>query len=61
MSEEENNKLVEDILLDCLDNIINIERIGDILLKKFNGEWKINNDDFLKKLLLGIDGFIFSG
>ncbi|OOM05847.1 DUF5105 domain-containing protein [Clostridium saccharobutylicum] len=61
MSEEENNKLAEDILSDCLDNITNTERTGDISLKKSNGEWKINNDDSLKKLLLGIDGSIFSG
>ena len=55
VNKDDQNKLFESILSDCLDNITYAERTGDISLKKSNGEWKIDADDSLKKLLLGID------
>lgn len=61
INEEEQNKLFQSILSDCLNNITYGERTGDISLKKSNGEWKIDTDDSLKKLLLGIDASTFKG
>ena len=61
INEEEQNKLFQSILSDCLNNITYAERTGDISLKKSNGEWKIDTDDSLKKLLLGIDASAFNG
>lgn len=61
MSDEEQSKLFESMLSDSLNNITYSERTGDISLKKSNGEWKIDTDDSLKKLLLGIDASAFSG
>lgn len=61
INEEEQNKLFQSILSDCLNNITYAERTGDISLKKSNGEWKIDTDDSLKKLLLGIDASTFNG
>ena len=60
MSNDDQNKLYNSILSDCLDNITYADRTGDISLKKSNGEWKIDADDSLKKLLLGIDTSIFN-
>lgn len=54
-SEEENKKLYDDMLSECLDNITYTERTGDIKLTKTDGQWKINTDDSLSKLLLGMD------
>lgn len=61
MTEEEQNKLFQGILSECLNNITFSERTGDISLKKSNGEWKIDTDDSLKKLLLGIDATATNG
>lgn len=55
MSTDDQNTLYNNILSDCLNNITYADRTGDISLKKSNGEWKIDADDSLKKLLLGID------
>lgn len=61
MNQEDQSKLFESMLSDYLNNIAYAERTGDISLKKSNGEWKINIDDSLKKLYLGIDASTFSG
>lgn len=61
MSEEESNKLYQSILSECLDNITYTERTGDISLTKSDGEWKINSDDSLSTILLGINQSAFSG
>ncbi|SFD17029.1 DUF5105 domain-containing protein [Clostridium uliginosum] len=61
MNKEEQNKLFESMLLECLDNVTYSDRTGDISLTKTDGEWKINNDDSLIKLLLAIDPSAFNG
>ncbi|MDR3596806.1 DUF5105 domain-containing protein [Clostridium sp.] len=61
MSDKDNNKMYQGILSDCLNNITYADRTGDISLKKSNGEWKIDADDSLKKLLLGIDTSALNG
>jgi hypothetical protein len=60
MSNDDQNTLYNNILSDCLSNITYADRTGDISLKKSNGEWKIDADDSLKKLLLGIDTSAFN-
>lgn len=54
-SEEENAKLYDKILSECIDNMTYAERTGDIKLTKTDGEWMINSEDSLGTLLLGID------
>lgn len=59
-TEEENNKLYDKMLCECIDNMTYAERTGDIKLTKTNGEWKIDNDDSLGTLLLGMDMSAFN-
>lgn len=60
-SEEENNKLYEGILSECLDKVTYSDRTGDISLKKVDGEWKITKDDSLTTLLIGMSGSALTG
>lgn len=59
-NDEDNNKLYDNILKECLDNVTYGDRTGDISLKKIDGQWKITNDDSLTTLLLGINGSAFN-
>lgn len=54
-SEEENEKLYDSMLSECIDNMTYADRTGDIKLTKTDGEWKIDSDDSLGALLLGMD------
>jgi hypothetical protein len=60
-NDEDNNKLYESMLMECLDKVTYSDRTGDISLTKIDGQWKITNDDSLTTLLLGINGSAFSG
>ncbi|SHE47314.1 DUF4878 domain-containing protein [Clostridium fallax] len=55
MTDEETNKMYDDMLSKCLDNVKLTERTGDISLTKVDGVWKIDNSDTLSKLLINID------
>ncbi|MBW6410665.1 DUF4878 domain-containing protein [Clostridium weizhouense] len=54
-SDEENEKMYDKMLSECLDNVKLTERTQDIHLEKVDGEWKITNNDELAKLLVNID------
>lgn len=60
-NDEDNNKLFESMLMECLDKVTYSDRTGDISLTKIDGQWKITDDDSLTTLLLGINGSAFSG
>ncbi|PRR83453.1 DUF4878 domain-containing protein [Clostridium vincentii] len=59
-TDEENNKLYDSMLLECLDNVKYTERTGDISLTKTEGDWKINKDDALTEVLINIDNSAFN-
>ena len=59
-SEKDMDKLYEDILMQCLNNMKFTERTGDISLSKVDGKWKINSDGNLTKLLVNIDDSFFN-
>jgi hypothetical protein len=54
-TEEETNKLYDSMLSESLNNIKNTDRTGDISLTKIDGQWKLNSNDALGKLLLNLD------
>ncbi|EQB87966.1 hypothetical protein J2Z44_000374 [Clostridium punense] len=58
-TQEETDKLFDTMLLESLNNMKYTERTGDISLTKTNGEWKINNNDALTKLLVNLDSSLF--
>lgn len=58
-TQEETDKLFDTMLVESLNNMKYTERTGDISLTKTNGEWKINNDDALIKLLVNLDSSLF--
>jgi len=59
-TKEESDKLYENMLLESLNDIKYTERTGDISLTKVDGEWKINNNDSLTKLLINIDSSLLN-
>lgn len=59
-TKEESDKLYENMLLESLNDIKYTERTGDISLTKVDGEWKINNNDALTKLLINIDSSLLN-
>lgn len=61
-TEEESDKLYNSILLKYLEDINYTDRTEDISLTKKDGQWQINDDDALSKLILNIDSsFMNSG
>ena len=58
-SDEENQKIFDNILSECLDNVKLTERTEDIHLKKIEGEWKITDGNEMIKLLANIDPSVF--
>ncbi|HSQ87236.1 DUF5105 domain-containing protein, partial [Romboutsia sp.] len=61
-TEEESEKLYNSILLKYLEDINYTDRTEDISLTKKDGQWQINDDDALSKLILNIDSsFMNSG
>ncbi|GAA0076650.1 hypothetical protein UT300005_10280 [Clostridium sp. CTA-5] len=59
-SDEENEKMYDSMLSECLDNVKLTERTQDIHLEKVDGEWKIKDNDELAKLLVNIDPKMFN-
>ncbi|AOR23862.2 DUF4878 domain-containing protein [Clostridium taeniosporum] len=59
-SDEENEKMYDSMLSECLDNVKLTERTQDIHLEKVDGEWRIINNDELAKLLANIDPSMFN-
>lgn len=55
MTEEEQDKLYYDIMLECLNEVKFTDRTGDITLEKSDNEWKITDENQLIKLILNID------
>lgn len=60
MTEEESNKYFEGLFIKYLDEVTYNERTEDITLKKVENEWKIEENDALSKLVMGIDSSTFS-
>jgi len=59
-TKEETDKFYENMLLESLNDIKYTERTGDISLTKVDGEWKINNNDALTKLLINIESSLLN-
>ena len=60
MTDEENNAYFESLLNKHLEEVTYSERTGDISLIKENDEWKIQEDESILKLLIGIDNSSFN-
>lgn len=61
MSDEESDAYFDSLLNKYLDEVTYSERTLDINLTKVDNEWKIQEDDVLSKLILGIDESTFNG
>lgn len=59
MSEEEMGKYINDLTIKYLDEVSYSDKTGDILLSKVDGKWKINENESLIKLVMGIDSSVF--
>ena len=59
MTEEQSTAYIEGLLNKYLDEVTYSDRTGDISLVKENYEWKIQGDDSLLKLLIGMDSSSF--
>ncbi len=59
MTEEEQNKLYDDIMLECLNEVKFTDRTGDITLEKSDNEWKITDENEMIKLIMNIDPATF--
>lgn len=60
MSDEESDAYFDSLLNKYLDEVTYSERTLDINLTKVDNEWKIQEDDVLSKLILGIDESTFN-
>lgn len=60
MTQEENDKLYQNLFLETLNNMKYTDRTGNISLTKVDNKWKINADDSLTKLLLNVDNSMFN-
>lgn len=58
-TEEELMEKYDEVLTESLENVKNTERTGNISLKIEEGEWKLQENDSLIKLLTNIDESIF--
>lgn len=61
MSDEESDAYFDSLLNKYLDEVTYSERTLDVNLTKVDNEWKIQEDDVLSKLILGIDESTFNG
>ncbi|WP_195263141.1 hypothetical protein [Clostridium sp. 1001275B_160808_H3] len=59
MTEEEQNKLYDDILIKALDEVTFTDRTGDITLEKSENGWKVTNENEVTKLIMNIDPTTF--
>lgn len=61
MSDEESDAYFDSLLNKYLDEVTYSERTLDVNLTKVDKEWRIQEDDVISKLLLGIDESTFNG
>lgn len=59
MTETEQNKLYDDIMVKALDGVIFTDRTGDITLEKSENGWEITSDNEITKLIMNIDPTTF--
>ncbi|WP_195428145.1 hypothetical protein [Clostridium sp. D46t1_190503_E9] len=59
MTEEEQNKLYDDILIKALDEVTFTDRTGDITLEKSENGWKVTDENEVTKLIMNIDPTTF--
>lgn len=59
MTEEEENKLYDDILVKALNEVEFTDRTGDITLEKSENGWEITDENELTKLIINIDPTTF--
>ena len=59
MTEAEQNKLYDDIMVKALDGVIFTDRTGDITLEKSENGWEITSDNEITKLIMNIDPTTF--
>lgn len=59
MTETEQNKLYDDIMVKALDGVTFTDRTGDITLEKSENGWEITSDNEITKLIMNIDPTTF--
>ena len=59
MTDEQSTTYIDGLLNKYIDEVTFSEKTGDISLIKENDEWKIQGDDSLLKLLIGMDSTTF--
>jgi signal transduction histidine kinase len=59
MTEAEQNKLYDDIMVKALDGVTFTDRTGDITLEKSENGWEITSDNEITKLIMNIDPTTF--
>ena len=59
MTEAEQNKLYDDIMVKALDGVIFTDRTGDITLEISENGWEITSDNEITKLIMNIDPTTF--
>lgn len=59
MSDEEGEMYINDLFVKYLDEVSYSEKTDNILLNKIDGKWKIDKNESLTKLVMGIDSSVF--
>lgn len=59
ITEAEQNKLYDDIMVKALDGVTFTDRTGDITLEKSENGWEITSDNEITKLIMNIDPTTF--
>lgn len=55
MSDDEGERYINDLILRYLNEVSYSEKTDNILLSKLDDKWKINKNESLTKLVMGID------
>ena len=59
ISDEEGERYINDLTIKYLDEVSYSEKTDNILLSKVDGKWKIDENESLTKLVIGIDSSVF--
>ena len=59
ISDEEGERYINDLTIKYLDEVSHSEKTDNILLNKVDDEWKIDENESLTKLVIGIDSSVF--
>ena len=59
ISDEEGERYINDLTIKYLDEVSYSEKTDNILLNKVDDEWKIDENESLTKLVIGIDSSVF--